>query len=341
MNRRAFIKNTAGLLAASQVMCTKTQGATLNTAAGPVAADDLGIVLMHEHIMVDFTPAENFIPDNADHDTVVAAVLPRLQEAHALGVRTLVDASSYYLGRRADIYRTLSQRSGVRIVCATGLYRDPYYPEFVRTEPIDKIVSFLRSECTIGLDGTDVMPGVIKLAASKDALTPEEEKVHRAAAVIQKEFGLTITIHCPDGRVGLAILDILKAEGADCSRVVLYHSSGTNDTDIHARIAETGAFPLFDGIGKNADKDDVVAGFLESLFSRGLGNQVLIGGDVTWFDVADKTGQKSAPAGGRIHERGYGYIIQTLLPKLRSRGFAEDQIQALMVENPRRALTGL
>ena len=37
--------------------------------------------------------------------------------------------------------------------------------------------------------------------------------------------------------------------------------------------------------------------------------------------------------------KGYAHILENIVPRMRKRSFAEDHVKAILVDNPRRALT--
>src|SRR5262245_20064876 len=71
----------------------------IDTVAGPIPADALGVTLMHEHVLVDFVGADQVNPSRYDPDQVFHAVLPHLRQARMLGCATLVECTPAYLGR--------------------------------------------------------------------------------------------------------------------------------------------------------------------------------------------------------------------------------------------------
>src|SRR6266513_1762474 len=54
----------------------------------------------------------------------VALSVERMQELRALGVRTLLDPCPIDLGRDVELMAEVADQSGVRIICATGLYKE-------------------------------------------------------------------------------------------------------------------------------------------------------------------------------------------------------------------------
>ena len=59
-------------------------------------------------------------------------------------------------------------------------------------------------------------------------------------------------------------------------------------------------------------------------------DRVLLSHDAGWYHVGE-------PDGGTY--RPHDTLFTTLVPRLRTRGFTQPEIQQLLVENPRRALT--
>src|SRR5262245_30666380 len=95
---------------------------TIQTVTGPVAAADLGLTLMHEHLIVDFIGAEAIKPGRYDPQEVFRTARPHLQRLRELGCRTFVDCTPAYLGRDARLLRQLARASGLRIITNTGYY---------------------------------------------------------------------------------------------------------------------------------------------------------------------------------------------------------------------------
>src|SRR5690349_4895519 len=61
----------------------------INTVLGRIERTDLGLTLMHEHVLVDFIGADQASPSRYDADAVFAKVLPYLKQVRSLGARSL------------------------------------------------------------------------------------------------------------------------------------------------------------------------------------------------------------------------------------------------------------
>ena len=94
----------------------------VETARGPVDAQDLGQVLMHEHVFtLTADVQQNYPSEWGDEEQRVADAVAKLQEVAALGVRTIVDPTVVGLGRYVPrIARVAEQVPELNIVVATG-----------------------------------------------------------------------------------------------------------------------------------------------------------------------------------------------------------------------------
>src|SRR5205085_2253904 len=101
-----------------------------------------------------------WIYDEAEAVTVGVAALRR---AHAAGVESLIDCTTLDLGRQTRLLqRVAAADTGVHIVCATGVYR--WVPLYFSRRDVDEIAAHFLHELREGIDGTDLRPGIIKLA---------------------------------------------------------------------------------------------------------------------------------------------------------------------------------
>ena len=60
---------------------------TIHTVAGQIERADLGVTLMHEHVLVDFIGADQVMPARYDADAVFRRALPHLQQREGAGRR--------------------------------------------------------------------------------------------------------------------------------------------------------------------------------------------------------------------------------------------------------------
>jgi phosphotriesterase-related protein len=234
----------------------------------------------------------------------------------------------------------------LNIVVATGCYTFDEVPMFfwrrgaeveasLGRPARDVMADFFVRDITEGIAGTGVKAGMLKCAVDAKGLTRGVERVLRAVAQAHARTGVPVTIHTrAAGQHGPAILGVLRAEGADLSRVVLGHSGDSDDPDYLESMAEAGLTLGMDRFGIDHlssfhDRSDLVAG----LCRRGLAGSLVLSHDcacyIDWF----------APGSlDNLRQWHYLHITQDVLPYLRDHGVTEDQIDTMLRRNPARIL---
>lgn len=304
----------------------------IRTVTGDLPPDQLGLTLTHEHLYTDLRPLKTRAPVPVPVEEVLAAELPLLAEAREAGVNLLVECTPPGIGRAPRLYRQLSEASGVRVVAATGLYKEPLLPAIAYDWTHSQLVDWMVGEIEDGMEGEDggrsnVRAGLIKLASSDQGLQDVEAKTLRAAIEAAKATGAPIASHSTRAHSALAQLDILAASGLDPSRFVVVHSNAEPDFANHLEYARRGAWVEYDAIG-GAPDDEMIALILRAL-DAGLVGQLLLSQDVCGWLVG-------LPNGG--DDRRFAYLVTDFVPKLRGAGVFDAALHTILVENPRRIL---
>src|SRR5207249_3984573 len=169
---------------------------TVQTVTGPCAPSELGTTLMHEHLMIGWPGWEAEAPaDRAARREHAKRCVDRMLELRDLGLATFLDPCPIDLGRDVELMAEVAQATGVRIVCATGLYKEdqgaPAYFKFRAQfgDGVKEMTDVFIRELTEGVGETGIRAGVIKVATSAHKITPYEEIVLRAAARAHRETG--------------------------------------------------------------------------------------------------------------------------------------------------------
>ncbi len=302
----------------------------IQTVTGPIAADRLGVTLMHEHVLVDFIGADRVSRDRYDANQVVAAVLPHLQQLRALGCDTLVECTPAYLGRDPELLKRLSEASHVQILSNTGYYgaaNDKYLPPHAFTETAGQLAARWIREHERGIDGTTIRPPLMKIGVDGAPLSAVDRTLVLAAAQAHRATGLPIASHTSSGAAALEELDILEEARVPLSAFIWVHAQSERDTAFHTRVATRGAWVEFDGISPASVERHV--DLVRHMKDAGLSGNVLVSHDAGWYRVGE-------PGGGEF--RPYDTLFTTFVPALASRGFARPDTRQLLVDNPRRAL---
>lgn len=299
----------------------------VETVTGPVAPADLGRVLPHEHILVDFIEAEQVTRDRYDPDEVFEVMLPHLLDLHAAGVDTLAECTPEWLGRDPLLLRRLSEASGVLLLTNTGLYKDPHLPAWAHEATAEDLAAAWIEEAQNGIGSTGAKPGFIKIAVNEGDLTPVQAKIVRAAALTARATGLRVHSHTTTAQTALQQLDIMAQVGLPGSRLVVVHADATPDLDLHARIARRGAWLSYDGIrsGNAAEKLALVREAVER-----WPDQLLISQDAGWYHVGE-------PRGGTVSP--WSWLPREFVPMLLEGGLDQPLVDRLMITNPGRVFT--
>jgi phosphotriesterase-related protein len=299
------------------------------TVSGPIAAEQMGTTLPHEHVLVDFAGAEVVTPDRYDREEVFATVLPYLRRARALGVETLVEATPAYLGRDPLLLRRLSDASRVRILVSTGYYgarEDQHLPHHAFTDSADSLAARWIREWTSGIDGTGIRPGFIKIGVDTGPLSEVDRKLIQAAARTHLRTGLTIASHTGPAAGAMEQLAVLEEEGVDPSAWIWVHAQAEADSTFHVRAAKSGAWVSFDGLAPGEVERYVAR--VAFMRAEGLLHRVLVSHDAGWYHVGE-------PGGGAF--RPYETLFTDFLPALEAAGFTDDEIRQLTAVNPAQA----
>jgi predicted metal-dependent phosphotriesterase family hydrolase len=326
MDRRAFL---ATLPLVAGVRMGAAAEATVQTVLGPVPAADLGLTLVHEHVLVDFIGADRVRADRYRADDVFRVALPFLNEAKRLGLRTLVECTPAYLGRDPVLLRRLAEATGLHILTNTGYYgaaNDRYVPAHAWRASPDELAARWIAEARGGIDGTGIRPGFQKVGVDSGPLSEIDGKLVVAAARTHLATGLTIAVHTGDGVAARETLKALEREGVGPSAYVWVHAQNEQDRAVQVALAAAGAWVELDGVGPRtaAAHADAVA----DLTRRGHLGRLLVSQDAGWYHVGE-------PGGGSY--RPYSFLLETFVPALRERGLTDAQVRTLLVENPARA----
>jgi predicted metal-dependent phosphotriesterase family hydrolase len=310
-------------------------GAHIQTVRGPIPADELGVCLPHEHLLlnlewIDARFSLDGILDDAD------LVLEEIEAIPAAGGQSIIDPTP--TGLRPDPLgvRRLSEASGVHVVMGCGWYRQPYYPAeaLIDRTSTEALVERLLREIEHGLCGTDVRPGIVgEIGSNKEFVSAQEERVFRAAARAAARSGLAVTTHSPASPVGLEHLALLRSEGVDPSRVAIGHADSYPFIDYHHALLQRGAYVEFDNLGYGlpgvAALEHRLVPIIVQLIREGWAHRILLS-----QDICHRSHFKSY--GGN----GYDYVLTKFLPTLRAAGVDAEALHCITVDNPRRLLTG-
>jgi 5-phospho-D-xylono-1,4-lactonase len=303
--------------------------AKIVTVSGPIEPAELGPTDAHEHLFLE-TPAQ---PGEGFSDINRAEA--EVEEGAATGLRAIVELTPIGLGRRADLLRQLSEATGVLIIAASGYHRDAHYRpgDWVLEASVEELAERALTELREGMhadDGapTDIRAGVMKGGASHEEITEAEQRRLRAIARASRETGAPMIVHTEAATCGQQIVDLLLEEGAAADRITLAHMDRNMDAALHGELLARGVGLVYDTIGREKyATDDERLDFIETMVRTGHGRSLMLGLDL----------------GRRDYHRAWGggpglrHLMADFVPRLRER--IGDEVDRLLIDNPRRALT--
>lgn len=315
--------------------------ALVQTVRGPVDSSALGRTLMHEHVFVLSPEIMQNYPDGwGDEESRVADAIKRLNELKAAGIDTIVDLTVTGLGRYIPRIQRIAAATDLNIVVATGLYTYndvPHYFHFrgpgTLLDGPELMVDMFVRDITEGIAGTGVKAAILKCATDEPGITPGVERVLRAVAQAHRATGVPISTHTHAGtQRGLDQQRIFAEEGVDLSRVVIGHSGDTTDLGYLEELVGAGSYIGMDRFGIDVilpfeERVDVVARMCE----RGHAGKMVLSHDAAchndWLD--EEVIAQVTPRWNYLH------ITADVVPALKERGVTDEQLQQMLVDNPR------
>jgi len=297
------------------------------TVKGKLPVSQMGLALIHEHILVDFIGADKIPPGRWQHGEVIQKALPYLLEIKQRGIKTLMECTPAFIGRDVVLLKKLSEQSGLNILTNTGHYGasdNKYLPKWAFTETSEQLASRWIAEFEKGIENTGIRPGFIKTGVNSGKLSELHQKLVKAAALTHLKTGLTICSHTGPALPAREEIEILKQSGVHPSAFVWVHANGSAEE--LENVGQSGCWISLDGV--NTDNIGKHIEWISFLKNKGRLGQVLISHDAGWYHPGE-------PDGGQF--RGFTTISDMLVPALKANGFTEADIRMLIVANPAQA----
>ena len=304
---------------------------TVDTALGPIATAELGPTLMHEHIVTRSPGVHENWPHLFDRPGILAMAENKMADLHARGIRTMVDLTTVDLGRDIDLIVDVARAARVHVIVATGVWWMPQ--RYFYAHGVDDVAALFIRDITQGIGTSGVKAAIIKCATDTAGVTPVIENILRASARAQKATGVPISTHTwAAGRTGEAQQAIFAQEGVDLGRVIIGHSGDSDDLGYLRGLMERGSTIGMDRFGLDhflpTEKRVEV---LARLCAEGYAPKMVLSHDANcWTDLMSEDAKRRTRP--RWH---YTHISDDILPALRKAGVSEDQLDQMLVRNPR------
>ncbi|TWG06266.1 phosphotriesterase [Streptomyces brevispora] len=316
---------------------------TVNTVLGPVPADELGVVLVHEALLSVTPGAEHAFDITIDRAEIFETLAAKLTDFRAHGGVTIVDSTGMFHGRDVRLYETLARTTGVNIVASTGQGPEELLGGYFLTPqtnpptpwPAEKFADLFTKEINEGM----VVPrverrgaaGLVATTATAGGMTATDESLFRGAARTALSTGVPASVRY--GADAVRELDVVLDENLPADRVVV---GGLDRKDAVAsgaplEVARRGAYVAIDHVGTEdaahvTDAERAV--LVTDLVRAGFGDRILLSGSAT--GVA-----KGHPG----NDLPYSYVLTTFVPLLKAQGLSDEDTRRILVENPRDLLS--
>jgi len=313
----------------------------VQTVTGTADAGQLGKTLIHEHVLVGFPGwALDAKAPRFKRGEAMARAVDQMQTLAGLGLGTFVDPCPMDLGRDVEFLAELSQRSAMRIVCTTGAYFEAEGITYTfRNLPVEEITDIYIKEITEGVGDTGIKAGAVKIATGSRQVSEYERKLVTAGARAARETGVPLISHTQDATCGHDQIDIVTGEGVSAERLVVGHSDGIDDHEYHRALAERGAFVGFDRFGISIlIPDEVRVKNVVALARAGHTRRIMMSHDsiVCWQGRPVPFANSYDDVLAMMPQWRPTFIFEHVVPQLREAGLTSEDIDTILVDNPRR-----
>jgi phosphotriesterase-related protein len=339
----------------------------IQTVLGTIDPDSLGMTLTHEHLLCDASvyfnePTDKILktlayqPINMENlgwlrqnpsnnlenlqlldKEIAISELIRYKKA---GGNSIVEMSNIGLKRDPIGLVGLSKTTGLNIIMGAGYYVGASHPENLSVKSVDTIADEIINDITIGVGNTGIRAGMLGEIGCSTPLQENECKVLRAVAAAQRITGVPVNLHPGNSdKAPFEVAELFLEYGGDISHTVISHVDNRigDNNEKTVELAETGCYVEYDLFGQaqrplsyemlHSLSDWQRVEGIKQLIDQGFLDQLLIS-----HDVFHKIAQR--------HYGGYGFdhIPINIVNLMRMKDITEKQIQAILVDNPKKML---
>ncbi len=273
-----------------------------------------------------------FGPENREQRAI-----DTLKRAKSEGIDTIIDATTYDLGKDPQLLAEVSAGSGVNIINVTGWWLD--VPRFLSGVSPNQMAREFVKDIEEGFRGTGIKAGILKCAADFQGVTVDLELMARAASRAHVETGIPMMVHSyPTGQVARRQIEIFKEEGVDLTKVKIDHSNDTTDTEYLQWILDQGCYLGLDRYPGQFVSPHMRTVTLKNLIDMGYGDRLCPSHDCICLHIHKEQPDGTIPEEHDFFKSNmdqYLYIHRHVIPDLLEMGITEEQVQQLFVDNPR------
>ena len=219
-------------------------------------------MLAHHHMFVELGAVPPVAYRDATPEKVYDVIGPWVKDAKALGIGVFVEFTPEGVGRRPDIVKYVADRAGLPTMLVTGIYREPFMPEWVFGASVAEIAAFMTKELKVGVGDTGVPAGLIKLSQNDTGHDARRSaRCSRRRAPCSRKTGAAIASHITAGPTALSVMDALEGFGCplDKHRFIWVHSQSRppgqparSSRAVRARAGTRASTYLLEAAGRGA-----------------------------------------------------------------------------------------
>jgi phosphotriesterase-related protein len=323
---------------------------SINTVTGPIEVEELGRTLIHEHFVFGYPGYQGDVTlGGFNEEAQLEIAIDIARNLQSFGVKTVVDPTPNECGRNPVFLKKISEATGLQIICASGYYYEgegapPYFKFRQALGPAEnEIYEMFIKEINDGIAGTGIKPGVIKLASSKDVISPYEKMFFHAAARAQQETGVIILTHTQEGTMGPEQAKLLIELGADPNKIIIGHMCGNTNPDYHKEVMDQGVRVGFDRFGiqglVGAPFDQERIQTLLTLINDGYEDKILLAHDTVniWLGRPPVMNEQVSKIMENWHPT---HLFLNILPELKQLGVTDTQIEKMIGDNAAALFSG-
>lgn len=307
----------------------------VRTVRGDISPDELGVCYAHEHVFIgpSFTTVQfpEFLLDDIEKQ------IGELKQFHADGGRSMVDSMPCDSGRNVKALAKISSRSGVHLICPTGLHLPLYYDpgHWSHRYSEEQLAGLFVAEIEEGIDAGDLggpilettahRAGIIKVATGRK-WTNRERRILAAASIAHGRTGAPILTHTEEGLLALEQVEFFRQHGVDLAHVCLSHTDRRPDPEFHREILSSGVRVEYDSSFRWKAKgrsDNPTAALIAQLIEE-FPDQIMLG-----MDAARRRYWRCH--GG---DPGMSFLLTDFSAQLRASGVTDAAWQRMFVSTP-------
>lgn len=313
----------------------------VNTVLGPVPADQLGVISVHEALL-SVVPGAQFAHDiTIDRAEIFGTLAAKLRDFRTSGGGTIVDSTGMFHGRDVTLLESLSRSTGVNIVASTGMGPEAMLGGYFLTPqtnpptpwPAEKFAALFTQEVTEGM----VVPrverrgpaGLVTTTTTRGGTTATDESLLRGSARAALATGVAVSLRF--GSDAIHDLDIVLDGNLPADRILVGGLDRRDAAETAQQVAARGAYVAIDNVGRDGGdylSDTERVALVAELIEAGHGNRILLSSNA----IGVAKGQPD-------YDLPFNFVLTSFVPALAAHGIDEAAIQRILTDNPRELLT--